>query len=268
MTGRDEGYFGWRLASWLAGTLVATGLVLTIARQWAFVAAHPGTLVWIAGGLAAGLALFAANGVRIGLGTPVAPWLGAGVLALTIGFTLQNLLNGALLRALPAPHGAGDALLLGLGAAVCQTAGKLAAIALVLRTHPPRGPRDVLAAGLAVGLGFGLTEVIVIGQSTIARGADPGLLPWMGIWERASAVAFHTYSGSLLALGLRRRRWQPIAVVLVVHTAMDGLAGATGAGIVPLPLLAVEAAFSLGALAVWAAHRRAGARALADGAPW
>lgn len=268
MRARGDDLRGWRRASLVAGLLVASGLVLAVARHLTFVAAHPGMLVWIAGGGGAGLALFGANRVGIPLRGPVAALLGAGVLALTLGFALQNLLNGALVRILPAPHGPGAVLLLGLGAALCQTAGKLAAIALVLRTRPPRGPRDVLAAGLAVGLGFGLTEVAVLGQSAIAQQADPGLLPWTGIWERAVAVAFHTYSASLLALALRRRAWQPLAVVLGVHTATDGLAGAIGARLVALPLLAVEAAFTLGALVTWAAHRRLARRALADGARW
>jgi hypothetical protein len=256
----------WRLASLAAGALVVSELGVIIARNADFVAAHAGTLVWIAGGLAAGLALFGVNGVGVAL-RDVGPFLGAGVLALTVGFGVQRLVNGALVRALP-PHGIGAYLLLGLGAAVCQTAGKLIGIALVLRTRPPRGPRDVLAVGLAVGLGFGLTEVVFLGQGNIAAHADLALLPWVGIWERATAVAFHTYSGSLLALALRRRAWQPLALVLGVHTVNDGLAGANGSHVVTLPLVLVEAVFTLGAAVVWLAHRRLGARALADGSRW
>lgn len=242
--------------------------MLTAVRQADFLGAEPGALVWIAGGLLAGLATFRANRIGMPLGGPVAAWLGAGVLALTVGFALQNLVNGNLVRVLAVPHDASAVLALGVGAALCQTTGKLAAIALVLRTSPPRGPRHVLAAGLAVGLGFGLTEVVVIGQSTIAHQSNPGLLPWMGIWERASAVAFHTYSGSLLAVALRRRLWAPLAIVLAVHTATDTLAGASGAHLLDVPLVLVELAFTLGAVVVWAAHLRVARRALADGAPW
>jgi uncharacterized membrane protein len=93
-------------------------------------------------------------------------------------------------------------------------------------------------------------------------------VPWLGIWERATAVAFHTYSGSLLALALRRRAWQPLALVLGVHTVNDGLAGATGSHVVTLPLILVEAVFTLAAAVVWFAHRRLGTRALADESRW
>lgn len=268
MTAAHDDLHGWRLASLLAATLVATGLGLVVLRQWSFVVGHPGMLVWIAGGMAAGVALFGANGVGVRLRGPVTAFLGAGVLALTIGFALQNMLNGTLVRQMPLPHGPGDVLLLGLGSAICQTAGKIVAIGIVLRTHAPRDPRDVLAVGLAVGLGFGLTEVAVIGQNAIARQADPGLLPWMGIWERAAAVAFHTYSGSLLAMGVRRRAWQPLAIVVGVHTVTDTLAGATGAKLIALPLVLVESIFTLGALVTWAAHRRMAAQAFARGGRW
>ncbi len=259
---------GWRIGSGALWALVALGLMLTSVRNAAFLAATPGALVWIAGGLLAGLAVFRANRIGMRLAGPVLTWLGAGVVALTIGFALQNLVNGGLMRVLPAPHDAAAVIVLAAGAAFCQTAGKLAAIALVLWTSPPRGPRTVLAAGLAVGLGFGLAEVVVIGQATIAHRSDPGLLPWMGIWERAAAVAFHTYSGSLLAVALRRRLWLPLVTVLAVHTATDALAGASGARLVDLPLVLVEAIFTLGAIVVWAAHLRVARRALADGAPW
>jgi hypothetical protein len=262
MTGTVQVPRGWRLASAVLGVLVAAGLAITVGRNGAFVAAHPGTLVWIAGGLAAGLALFRVNGVGVTLAGGAAPYLGAGVLAITVGFALQRLVNGALVHALP--HGLGSAFLLGFGAALCQTAGKFAGIALVLRTRPPGGARDVLAVGLAVGLGFGLTEVVSIGQGAIAHHAEMGLLPWEGIWERAAAVAFHTYSGSLLALALRRRAWRPLALVLAVHTLDDGLAGAVGDGLVVVPVVLLETVFTVAAAITWLAHRRLGARALAD----
>ncbi len=257
---------GWRLASLAIGMLVAGGLAITVARNAAFVTAHPGTLVWIAGGLAAGLALFRLNGVGVTLAGQAAPYLGAGVLAIGVGFGLQALVNGALARALP--QGFAFAFVLGLGAALCQTAGKLAGIGLVLRTRSPHGPRDVVAIGLAVGLGFGLAEVVSIGQGAIVRHVDVGLVPWMGIWERAAAVAFHTYSGSLLALALRQRAWRPLVLVLGVHTIDDFLAGATADGLVMLPLILLESLFTLAAGITWLAHRRLGARALEDGTPW
>ncbi len=268
MKPRDDGLRGWRITSTVAGSVLATGLVSTAARHASFLAAHPWPLVWIAGSIAAGLALFRANGVGMRLRGPVGAWLGAGVLAVTIGFGMQNLVNGALARVLPFPPDWSAVLLLALGAALCQTAGKLVAIALVLRTRPPRGPRNVLAAGLAVGLGFGLAEVVMIGQNAIAHQVDTGPSPWMAVWERAAAVAFHTYSGSLLAVVLRRRTWPVLALVVGVQTATDALVTATGGQLATLPLFVVECAFTLGAFVVWSVHRRVGRRALADGAPW
>lgn len=265
---RDDGLRGWRIASTGAAALLATGFVSTAVQQTSFLTAHPWPLMWIAGGIAAGLALFRANGVGMRLSGPVGACLGAGVLAVTIGFGLQNLVNGALARVLPFPPDWGAVLFLALGAALCQTAGKLAAIALVLRTRPPRGPRHVLAAGLAVGLGFGLAELIMIGQNAIAHQVETGPSLWMAVWERAAAVAFHTYSGSLLAVVLRRRRWTVLALVVGVQTATDVLVTATSGHLVTLPLFVVECAFTLGAFVVWAVHRRVGRRALADGAPW
>jgi hypothetical protein len=256
------------MATSAAGALVVFGFALTATHHATFLAEHPGPLVWVAGGLLAGLAAFRANRIGMPLAGPVASWLGAGVLAVVVGFALQNLVNGNLSRVLPVPLDATAVLILAVGAALCQTSGKLVGIALVLWTDPPRGPRSVLAAGLAVGLGFGLTEVLLVGQRAVAYETDTGLLPWMGIWERAAAVAFHVYSGGLLAVSLRRRVWQPLAIVLSVHVAMDTVAGAVGSLLVTVPLVLVELGFTAGALVVWAAHLRVARRALADGAPW
>src|SRR6185503_7158709 len=132
------GLSAWRMVSAAAGVLVAFGLVLTATRHAAFLAEHPGPLVWIAGGLVAGLAAFRANRIGMPLAGPVATWLGAGVLAVVIGFGLQNVVNGNLMRVLPVPLDAQAVVILAVGAAVCQTIGKAAAIALVLWTDPPR----------------------------------------------------------------------------------------------------------------------------------
>src|SRR5689334_17544006 len=94
---------GWATATSAAGALVVIGFVLTAARHTTFLAEHPGPLVWIAGGIAAGLAAFRANRIGIPLAGPVATWLGAGVLALVVGFGVQNLINGNLVHVLPMP---------------------------------------------------------------------------------------------------------------------------------------------------------------------
>ena len=71
------------------------------------------------------------------------------------GFNLQGLLNGSIARAVPPPErGLLVYLALGLGAGLCQTFGKWLMIRVVGRVHAPRGRTAVLAAGLAVGLGF------------------------------------------------------------------------------------------------------------------
>jgi hypothetical protein len=69
-------------------------------------------------------------------------------------------------------------------------------------------------------------------------------------------------------VALRRRVWQPFAIVMAVHTTTDALAGAVGSLLMAPNLVLLEIAFTLGALATWLAHLRVARRALADGAPW
>jgi hypothetical protein len=121
----------------------------------------------------------------------------------------------------------------------------------------PTSPRAVLALGLGVGLGFAGTEIVVIGQQTI--GSESALTPpaLLSLWERASAGGFHVYSGALIAIGVVRRKLGWIAVVVLLHSLLDWLAGAVGAGLVPLPLPAIETVFLLVAIATWAIYLRA-----------
>jgi hypothetical protein len=237
--------------------LVAGGLLHASLVQRGFLAQHPQNLAWIALSLAAGASTFFLNG-RVALGGRVLLWTGYGTFAMLAGFNLQGLVNGTIVRLVPTvERGALVYLVLGVGAGLCQTVGKWLMIALAKRVHQPHELRDVLAIGLAVGLGFGLSEVVYIGTRLIEAGTPITGLGLIGVWERAAAVGFHVYSGGLVALALYRRRAWPIVLVLAVHSLEDWLAGAVGARVFVIPVLALESFYTAASAATWLAFRRA-----------
>lgn len=144
--------------------------------------------------------------------------LGSGALATLIGFGTQTYLNGALLRRLGpvAARGGAGAMLLGFGSGFCQTLGKVVAAALFLRHFRSEKARYGLAIGSTIGLGFGLTEVLLLA-------AKHGIPRGLGLIERSIAVWFHGYSGGLIALAFIRRHFWPIGLVVFMHTLIDGL---------------------------------------------
>lgn len=145
--------------------------------------------------------------------------LGSGAMAALIGFGTQTCLNGALLRRLGpvAAKGGAGAMLLGFGSGFCQTLGKVATAALFLRHFQFDKARYGLAIGSTIGLGFGLTEVLLLA-------AKHGLPRGLGLIERSIAVWFHGYSGGLIALAFIRRHFWPVGLVIFIHTLIDGLA--------------------------------------------
>lgn len=240
----------------LALALSVGGLARVAVAQRAFLAEHPQNVLWIVLALVAGGATFLANGVvRLDLRSVL--WAGYGTFAMLAGFNVQGLLNGGLLRTTPPDQrGLALSLALGAGAALSQTLGKWLLIRLVNRIHRPRARVDVLAAGLAVGLGFGLSEVLFIGTQVIQAGSAITGLGVIGIWERCAAVGFHVYSAGLLALGIALGASWPLLLVLLAHTLDDFLAGAAGTGQLAIPAVALEAVFSAVAVALWAVFRR------------
>jgi hypothetical protein len=246
-----------RIVSIVFGALLLVGVAQSCLAHWEFVSDHPFNVGWIAIAIALATLTLLANRAEIDL-RMIAPYLGFGGIGCVIAFVLQGIVNPMVARAVGSPPlGAGSFLLLGVGAAVCQTIGKWGAIQgldLLLR---PTSPRAVLALGLGVGLGFAGTEIVVIGQQTI--GSEAALAPpaLLSLWERASAGGFHVYSGALVAIGVVRRKLGWIALVIVLHSLLDWLAGAVGAGLVPLPLPAIESIFLAVAIATWAIYLRA-----------
>lgn len=166
---------------------------------------------------------------------------------------MQSLVNGLLIfKIVGASAGWKAHLLYGPGAAVCQTLGKLAFIALILRVRPPLTSHKVLAAGTMVGLGFAIMEILVLGGNIVAT--ETIVSGWSGVVERGIAALFHIFSAGLIAIGWHRRRWLPIAAVLLSHAVTDFFAGAAGAGLA-LPLEILESLFLIVAILTWLGFR-------------
>ena len=247
----------------LAVALSVGGLARVVVAQRAFLAEHPQDLLWIALALLAGAAPFFANGY-VGLSGRTLLWAGYGTFAMLAGFNLQGFLNGGIARSVPAADR--DLLFylaLGAGAGLCQTLGKWLMIRVVNRVHRPTARVDVLAAGLAVGLGFGLSEVLFIGVQVIQAGTVITGLGLIGIWERCAAVGFHVYSAGLLAIGIALGQTWPLLVVLLVHSLEDWLAGAVSTGHLAVPGVLLEIVYTAATVLLWALFRRA-ARAVPE----
>lgn len=231
-----------------------------------FVLDHPMNLVWVLGSGIAGVAVFHLNGARISLKQAWA-WLGYGVVAAYFGFAVQGGINGGLMREMGGAPGAAGFAVLGLGAAASQTFGKWLVVRFVGRLGALRtGPRS-LAIGLAVGLGFGLSEILILAENQIVRQMGIAAFPWLGIWERAVAVAFHVLSGALIAIAVYERRLLPIAAVVVVHTLEDAVAGAVSGGVLRVSLVWVEVYFSFATAVLWSYYRPLRDRCLAEKEP-
>lgn len=240
----------------VALVLVAGGLVRAVLTHREFVAQNPQNLAWIALSLAVGAATFLVNGEGVRLRARTLLWAGYGTFAMLAGFNLQGIVNGSIAHVVPlASRGLVAYLVLGIGAGLCQTVGKWLLVAVLDRVHRPTLKRDVLAAGLAVGLGFGLSEVVFIGSRAIDAGTAVQGLGLLGVWERASAVFFHVYTGGLIAIALALRSALPIVLVVAIHSVDDWVAGASNAQLLGVPLVAVEVFFTAAALATWALFR-------------
>lgn len=182
---------------------------------------NPLVIPWF--GLSAGIgtALLYLNGRGIGLRGPVMNYLGYGASGALGGFAIQQVVNGGLLRSLgPAAGGIPGAMLLGLGSAICQTLGKMAAVSR-FRRYFKDNSRLGMAVGLSVGLGFGLAELIILSLRVIPEAAN--ITNLYGVEERSAAIGFHIYSGGLLALAFMTKEWWIIAMVVMLHSISDGM---------------------------------------------
>jgi hypothetical protein len=202
------------------GGLLVEQLVRTASANRRTIMAHPQVLAWI--GLSAGIgtSLFYLNGRGIRLRGTVLSCLGYGAAGTLFGFAVQRSVNGPLDRALgPAAQGVAGSLLLGVGAAACQTLGKTVA-ALKFRRVFAEDRNRGMAVGLSIGLGFGLAELIILSINTIPNAAYVNI---MGGVERCSAMGFHIYSGGLIGLAFIEKKYGLIGLVVILHTIIDGL---------------------------------------------
>lgn len=236
----------------ILAALLLGGLVAVFVQHGSLILANPLIVPWFGLSIASGFALFFFNGVGLPLRGTVLSHLGYGTLAAIIGFDVQHVLNSRILLWLGpaiALHGAG-AMLLGFGSGFCQTLGKVVMAAVFIRRLRPDNAREGLAIGLAVGLGFGLTEVFLITIQLIESGHRvTGLL---GVIERAIALGFHLYSGGLIALAFISRRFWLIGLVVFIHTLMDGLSVALAQS---LSVYLLEIIFLVLVLCMWTVYR-------------
>ena len=191
---------------------------------------------------------------------------GYGVAGCLLGFTIQGVVNGALLGLLghDGPGLAGY-FLLGAGAGICQVFGKGLGLFVLLRQARVRERIEVIALGLGVGLGFAVAEIVVLGQEMISHRAplDPPAL--FSLLERFSAGGFHVYSGALIAIAIVTRRLHWIFWVFLLHTLVDWLAGAQGHAM-HVPEIGLEVVFLIVAGMTFFLYDRA-RRTLADPMP-
>ena len=232
----------------LAAVAMLSALIVIAAPRSAYLRTSPLWLASMALSILAGFALVFPNmaGIRLQV---VLKSTGYGAAATLLAFSLQSVLNGSLVELLgpssitkPIP-----AMILGFGAALCQTLGKYAAIQLgTLGSRFRSEPSLCLPIGLGVGLGFGICETFLLAIQQILTSVPVESL--VGVLERSSANGFHIYSTGLIAAGLALRSAIPIVLVLAIHTAMDGFSTAFGYR-VSLPVS--ESIFLLLAIVTW-----------------
>ena len=232
----------------LAGIVLCLlpALVVAILRWSSFVSVS-GAWPWLATSLALTLVAALANGLvrRRWSWMPVA--LAFGVFAAISGFGIQSILNVPVVALF---GGAANLtwtahLYLALTAALAQTFGKCAFLALVWFALRAESLADKVRAGLLVGLGFTVFEIILIWAQAIWVG-QPIAGWWIGGLERGISSFFHIYSTGLLAMALarRRQRFPLIALVVLVHYFNDWAAGAN-ASLLHLSDIHIEALFAI-----------------------
>lgn len=126
------------------------------------------------------------------------------------------------------PSSVPEAIYYGVVAGVVQEGLKLGAMLTPIRR------RSWAAASIAVGTGFGLTEVVLLGASTLAQSHSAGVgalgLPLL---ERSGALLLHIGAAGIIGWGLGARRWR------------IGVASAVGAHAVPDSAVELLALFHL-----------------------
>jgi hypothetical protein len=228
--------------------LIGLFAVPVAAHAGAFIRNPATPLIWLAA-WGASLALTALNSCFARTDYRELPLASYGLVAASVGFGLQAIVNGPLvlwwgMDNLTGWHG----VVLGPVCAVAQTCGKWAAIMLLLQANPAATRQALARRGLLVGLGFTVTEIALLYFPVAWSGAALG---WLSLWERVGVSMFHIYSAGLVALAIGSGRRGLIVVVLVIHGAMDALALATPP--LQFSLEALEATVSVLAILTWVA---------------
>jgi hypothetical protein len=204
---------------WVLGGLVGGALIIVCLLRVRHLVGNPMMLLWWAGSVLAATAAVRLNTMNVG---PTAlKYLGLGIFAFFIGLGCQRILNGGFVtvvgsRNLTWAHH----LYLGPVAGICQTFGKLVAIALVWKTARSDDSRALTRCGLVVGLGFALTEITYLAAAGIfVRGPMTSVDVFIGIWERTSSSVFHIYAAGLVAVAvaMRRKVWLAGANATLTH---------------------------------------------------
>lgn len=256
--------------------LAASGLAVLVATAWVVAALRrepdlpardPGLLVFVLASLVGGAFTVLPAGIASPWSSATWSRVGHGTLALLAGFQLQSLLNGGLAHLVPAPaRGLAFDVGLGVGAGLSQTAGKALVLAWLARLFRGRRGPEVLRDGLAVGLGFGLAEIVFIATRLVPQAEPMPLFAPIAIWERLGAVGFHVYSAGLVAIAIRARAAVPAVAVVLLHSFSDTLAGPIGHTVLGLPVVALEGLFTVTTLVTWALFRVRAGPALAPDA--
>jgi hypothetical protein len=248
------------LGLWLCGAKLLMLLAAPVVAHPSWTAAHPSDIVWVVAAILIALGLVRLNHQFAWADYLKLPAATYGVLAAIVAFTVQDAINGPLVRYWSNGLTWQHHLLLGPVAAGAQTLGKCFALVVLFTVRPQASLSDWLRLGLLVGLGFTVYEISLI-YSGMAS-AQQAVVSYGGLCERASASVFHIYSGGLLALALATGRSWPLALVLAVHAWSDFLAGA-GVSL-GFSVAALEWGFGMWALALWVvflvASRSKGAR--------
>ena len=232
---------------WLCSAKVLMLLAAPVVAHPSWMASHPSDIVWGASAILIALGIVRLNHQFAWADYLRLPAATYGFLAAIVGFTVQEAINGPLVRLWSDGLKWQHHLLLGPAAAGAQTFGKCFALAILLGIRPEAAGSDRLRPGLLVGLGFTVYEIALI-YSNMAS-AQQAVVGYGSLCERASASLFHIYSGGLLALALTSGRWWPVVLVFAVHAWSDFLAGA-GVSL-GFSVAALEWAFGLWAVALW-----------------
>lgn len=207
------------ICAWILFLATTAGIIAILVQHNGYVAQYPSIAGWFLLSPLAGLLLFFTNSAGLSLRSAFS-YFGFGLLATLVAFALQSVVNGWLVRHVGSESFT-SAMLLGFGSGSLQTLGKFGFIALAWSLMPSRDSAPLLTAGFGVGLGFGVTEALLIGVQLVQTGAP--LTGLLGVLERSAAIWFHLCSGGLIAAGIWLHLAKPMFLVVLLHTLMDGL---------------------------------------------